>query len=136
MTREGPAFANGTEWFAWYENWCCNCLVDAPFQRDISKTGCPLIFQAMFEETADGKRVIPDEWLDEERDEKGRYSLGDQYHCINFKPYGWRDPEPRPQPQPQPDGLFDMPARAVRMFLPLHTDPVSQPRPILTLEPL
>ncbi len=107
MPRQEPPFSNGTEGYAWMSQWCDRCMVDAPFRNGISATGCDLLLTALTGQT-------PDEWIEQER-----WSLYSRYHCINFKPPGWRDPEPRPQPEPQPDGLFDRPERGVRMLLPL-----------------
>lgn len=93
MPRPGPAFSNGTEGEMWDVNWCDRCLVDAPFRRNLSKTGCGLLLTALFGE-------IPDEWIEQPED----HYPSDAYHCINFKPFGWRDPEPKPQPTPPGQG--------------------------------
>jgi hypothetical protein len=60
----------------------------------------------------------PDEWLDGPRDEEGRYSIADQYHCINFRPPGGGGGEPKPKPTPRGQlGLFDRSeAEGVRML--------------------
>lgn len=93
--RDEPAFSNGTEGYGWMANWCDRCLRDAPFRNGISPRGCELILIAM-----DGK--TPAEWLDGPRDEKGRYSIADQYHCIEFRaPGGGGGGEPRPRPTPR-----------------------------------
>lgn len=107
--RDEPAFSNGTEGYAWMGNWCDQCLRDAPHRNMGKGSGCPLVMVALMERT-------PAEWLDGPRDEHGRYSLGDQYHCIEFKPPGGGGYEPRPKPEPSDmDGLFERPERTVRM---------------------
>lgn len=97
MPRDQRPFANGTEGYGWMANWCDRCLVDAPFRNGIANRGCRLIEIAMLGQT-------PDEWLDGPRDEQGRYSIADQYHCINFKPPGGGNPEPKPKPTPPGQG--------------------------------
>lgn len=110
-SRDEPAFSNGTEGFGWQANWCDRCLRDAPFRNGMSPTGCPLILVAMVDRT-------PAEWLDGPRDEHGRYSITDQYHCIEFRHPGDGSPEPRPKPDPpQMDGLFPRPDRRTRMYV-------------------
>lgn len=80
-------------------------------------TGCPILAKAMFED------VIPAEWLEQEPWEE--HYPSDAYHCIEFRPKGWRDPKPRPKPAPQPGpGLFEEPPRGPRMLKPV--EPVSQ----------
>lgn len=109
--RPGPAFANSTEWECWSANWCDRCLREAPFRAGIAPIGCPLIVVALQER-------IPAEWLDGPRDEHGRYSLGDQYHCIEFRAPGSGGGEPRPRPEPpNMDGLFERPRRRTRMYI-------------------
>lgn len=108
--RDEPPFCNGTEGYDWMENWCYRCLRDAPFRNTGNGGGCPLIRVAMMGRT-------PAEWLDGPRDEQGRYSIGDQYHCIEFKAPGDGGGEPRPRPDPPDmDGLFERPERRVRML--------------------
>lgn len=114
MSRPGPAFSNGTEWEIWSYNWCDRCLVDAPFRNGISNMGCPLILTAMLGDE------IPAEWIEQED------GIHD-YHCINFRPPGWHNPEPQPKPEPPQDGLFERPARGVRMLLPIEPTPVEVP---------
>lgn len=97
MPRDTPPFSNGTEGYGWQSAWCDRCLVDAPFRNGISPTGCPLIVIALTGQT-------PDEWLDGPRDEHGRYSIADQYHCINFKAPGDGGGEPKPKPTPRGQG--------------------------------
>ena len=122
-SRPEPAFSNGTEGYGWMANWCDRCLRDAPHRNMGKGSGCPLILVALQDRT-------PAEWLDGPRDEKGRYSIEDQYHCIEFKgPGGGGGGEPRPKPEPSGmDGLFPRPERAVRMFV--------QPNPAVDLTPV
>lgn len=102
LTRcEGWAyFSNGTEHEWWDANWCDRCLVDAPYRNDISQQGCPLLTLALT-----GERV--DRWLvnDPLADPPSRVT------CLDFKPFGWRNPEPAPKaPPPGQDTLFDPPS--------------------------
>ena len=103
----GRAFSNGTEWEMWAANWCyAPCQRDVLFQRDISKTGCEILFRAMFGDE------VPPEWV-RQPDESH-----DRYHCIEFRPPGWRKPEPQPQPPPQPGpGLFPKPEQGVQILI-------------------
>jgi hypothetical protein len=110
-SRDEPAFSNGTEGFEWTSNWCDRCLRDAPFRNTGKGSGCPLIMVAFMDRT-------PAEWLDGPRDEHGRYSMADQYHCIEFRAPGAGGGEPRPRPEPpQMDGLFDRPDPRTRMYV-------------------
>jgi hypothetical protein len=87
-----PPFSNGTEGEAWMANWCHRCLRDAPFRNGIAPTGCELILTALLGQT-------PAEWI-----EQDRFSLGDQYHCIEFRAPGSGGGEPRPRPTPPGQG--------------------------------
>jgi hypothetical protein len=117
--RDIPAFSNGTEGDGWMANWCHRCLRDAPFRSGISPTGCPLILIALTNRT-------PAEWLDGPRDEHGRYSIADQYHCIEFRAPGDGGGEPRPRPEPRGmDGLFNRPERATRMYVQPETQRIE-----------
>lgn len=107
-TRPGPAFSNSSMWEHWAARWCDRCMRDAPFRNGISATGCPLILTAL------SGVVIPNEWWTPGPEEE---TLGD-YRCIEFKGPGERGGEPRPKPEPpKMDGLFERPARRVRMLL-------------------
>jgi hypothetical protein len=110
--RDRRPFSNGTEGYGWQANWCDRCLVDAPFRNGLNKSGCPLLLVALSDMT-------PAEWLDGPRDEEGRYSIEDQYHCVEFRaPGGGRGGGPRPKPEPPDmDGLFPRPERRVRMYV-------------------
>lgn len=122
-SRPEPAFSNGTEGYGWMANWCDRCLRDAPHRNMGTGSGCPLILVALQDRT-------PAEWLDGPRDERGAYSIEDQYHCIEFKaPGGGGGGEPRPKPDPRGmDGLFPRPERAARMLV--------QPDPAVELQPV
>lgn len=111
-SREGSPFSNGTEGYGWMANWCDRCLIDAPFRNGISKTGCPLLLIAFSGRT-------PAEWLEQDRDEHGRYSIANQYHCIEFRRPGGGGGEPRPKPKPRGQGdLFPPePYRSRRMYV-------------------
>lgn len=91
--RDVPPFSNSDEGYGWTASWCDRCLVDAPFRNGISPTGCPLLIIALTGRT-------PAEWIDGPRDEHGRYSIADQYHCVNFRAPGGGGGEPRPKPTP------------------------------------
>lgn len=119
MSRDVPPFSNSTEGHGWMANWCDRCLVDAPFRNGISPTGCPLIMQAMLGQT-------PDEWLDGPRDGQGRYSMEDQYHCIDFRAPGSGNPDPKPKPTPPGQtALVDLDVCAGRRTLTTAPEPVS-----------
>jgi hypothetical protein len=116
-SRDVRPFSNGTEGYGWMANWCDRCLCDAPFRNTGKGSGCPLIGVAMLA----GR--TPAEWLDGPRDELGRYSIEDQYHCIEFRAPGSDGNPPRPKPDPPDmDGLFERPERATRMYV--------QPQPV------
>ena len=128
LSREGSPFSNGTEGYGWMANWCDRCTRDAPFRNGISSQGCPLLLIALSERT-------PAEWLDGPRDEHGRYSIADQYTCIEFRAPGSGGGEPRPQPEPPDmDGLFPRPERSTRMFVeqPVQ-DALRLARPVVTV---
>lgn len=125
QSSDRAPFSNGTEGFAWESNWCDRCLRDAPFRNGLKgATGCPLLLVAITGRT-------PAEWLDGPRDEHGRYSMADQYVCVEFKAPGGGGGggEPRPRPEPPQDGLFPRPARAVRMLSPTPPDAPGSYRP-------
>ena len=85
------AFSNGTEGMSWTDAWCDRCLHDKP-ARDGSGEGCPLVLVALMGRT-------PSEWI-----EHDRFSLGDRYHCIEFRDED-SGPGPEPQPVPDPPGM-------------------------------
>jgi hypothetical protein len=133
--RDERPFSNGTEGYAWMENWCwapCHNPAELAWQRYENgerKTapkdfpgGCPLILCALIGRT-------PTEWIDT-WDGEGPYPLGDRFHCIEYRgpddgPGG--DPQPRPRREPpNMDGLFERPERTVRMLK--VAEPVSQER--------
>lgn len=116
---DGPAFSNGTEFYAWQENWCVRCHTPSEvawrrYEEGKRKTapeggGCALLLCAM-----EGKTPI--EWIEQPWGEHGP-SLSDRYHCIEFRgpDGGGREPRPKPDP-PNMDGLFPRPARSRRML--------------------
>lgn len=110
--RDEPPFSNGTEGYGWMGAWCDRCLVDAPFRNGISPTGCELLLIAMVGKT-------PAEWLEQPLDEQGRYSIEDQYHCINFRAPGdggGREPRPKPTPRGQGELFAREQVRGTRML--------------------
>lgn len=72
-------FANGTEGYGWMDAWCSTCWHDIGTRDGTDSAGCPLVRVALMGRT-------PVEWLDGPRDEHGRYSIGNQYHCIEYRP--------------------------------------------------
>lgn len=121
--RPGVAFSNGTEGADWQSNWCDRCLRDAPFRNGLKgATGCPILLVALAAEKT------PAEWMEQPLDEKGRYSIANKYHCIEFRAPGEGGSEPRPKPEPpQMDGLFDRPERRTRMYV----QPIEASVPVL-----
>lgn len=114
-SRPGPPFSNGTEGLSWQENWCDRCLRDAPFRNMGKGTGCPIWMVALLGRT-------PAEWM-----ENRRYSLGDQWTCIEYRAPGGRGPEPKPVPDPpDQDALFDRPPTRPRMLTPLPEQPAER----------
>jgi hypothetical protein len=62
----------------------------------------------------------PSEWLDGPRDEQGRYSIADQYHCVEFRDEdnpgpGEDGPASPPPPMPGEEPLFEIAPHA-RMY--------------------
>lgn len=66
--RPGSPFSNSTDGEMWMGQWCYRCNIDAPFQREESSEGCPLILIAL-------TRRTPAEWT--------RTGLSD-YTCAEF----------------------------------------------------
>lgn len=129
--HDSPPFSNGTEGYAWMENWCYRpCMNPAEtawrrYEEGKRKTppkdypgGCPLILAAMLGKT-------PLEWL-EQPELDGAIVLGDQYHCIEFRPPddgggndGPRRPRPRGGRRPSKNqlALFPQPEPHRRQFV-------------------
>lgn len=113
-TREPKMpFSNGTEGYGWIANWCDRCIHDKPARQDRYEDACGILTQAMCN---DG---TPVEWLDGPRDERGLYSIADQYHCIEFRDEN-EGPPPRTEPLPTPPGQGELipvePYVGTRMF--------------------
>ena len=91
--REERPFSNGTEGYAWLDNWCGRCVHDKPAREGDDANGCPLVLVSLFGRT-------PIEWLPQDRE--GLIRLGDSYHCMLFRDEdeGGGDPEPKPIPDP------------------------------------
>jgi hypothetical protein len=107
-------FSNGTEGFAWQANWCDRCANDHTMHGpDADGPGCPILARSL---TLEDGETIP-EWL-EQWDGTGPFPLGDNVHCIEFRPCtdcgeGGDDDEPRPTPvHPDQGALFDASALA------------------------
>lgn len=113
--RDEPAFSNSDEGYGWMDNWCARCIHDKDQRDDVDNPGpgCPLILISLM-----GRRPI--QWLDGPRDEHGRYSIADQYHCIEYRNED-DGPGPEPQPVPDPPGQLTLAPReqyeGVRMFV-------------------
>jgi hypothetical protein len=92
--KQEPAFSNGTEGYAWMDNWCWH-----PCKKDRNED-CPLIMASIM-------GVTPIEWTEVER-----FSLADRYNCSEFEPDDRdgddREPEPFPQPVAEMDGQTDI----------------------------
>lgn len=123
--RDEPAFSNGTEYYAWHENWCARCYTPAEvawrrYEDGKRKTapkegGCPLLLCAMSGKT-------PLEWIEQPWGDEGP-SLRDRYHCLEFRgpDGGGREPKPKPDP-PNMDGLFPRPEASRRMLKPIDLE--------------
>lgn len=102
--REGSPFSNGTEGYASTSQWCDRCVHDQSVRRDDVKPdprnngllGCALLGVALMGKT-------PSEWM-----EQDRFSLGDQYHCIEFRDEDDPGPGYGPQPDPPLPGQLDL----------------------------
>lgn len=121
-SRDHRPFSNGTEGYGWTETWCYTCLRDSPFRNMGRGSGCPLVLVALQGRT-------PAEWIDGPRDEEGRYSIEEQYICVEHRPPGGggggsTGPRPRPEPADM-DGLFGRPERRTRMFVQPQADHVT-----------
>lgn len=103
--RDRRPFANGTEGYGWMDNWCDQCIHDKGARDGSDDRGCPLVMVALMGKT-------PVEWIDGPRDEQGRYSIADQYHCTEFRDEdegGDDDSPPLPgPPAPEIEGQVDM----------------------------
>lgn len=110
-SREGSPFSNGTEGYAWLENWCGRCINDKPAREGDEANGCPLVLVALLGRT-------PVEWVDQ-WDGKSPFPLGDNYHCILFRDED-DGPDPEPKPIPDPPGQLTLaprePYEAARML--------------------
>jgi hypothetical protein len=107
MTRS-IAFSNGTAGYGWMHNWCDRCQRDAIFRNTGRGPGCPIIANVLC------TNEVPPEWIEQD-------PILQDYHCIEFRGPGWRNPEPRPKPAPQPDALFEVEPHT-RMLVPLEAD--------------
>lgn len=118
--RDGSPFSNGTEGYAWMANWCDRCKNN----NEERELWCDVLDVALFGKT-------PAEWIEQpwgqvkgEPDGVLAPSLGDTYHCVEFRDEdGPGDTEPKPVPDP-PDQEVLFPreqAEGVRM---LTTEPV------------
>lgn len=92
-------FSNGTEGYAWQDNWCGSCLNDSEQMVDEGR-GCPLLLVALMDRT-------PAEWIEQPWGQvKGRPEgvlapyLGDTYHCTEYRERGEGEPDP-PAPVPE-----------------------------------
>lgn len=110
--RDRRPFSNGTEGYGWMDAWCGRCLHDKGTRDGTDDAGCPLVRVALMGRT-------PSEWLDGPRDEHGRYSIEDQYHCVEFRDEDDPGPGYEPVEPVSPDQLelFDAaPYERPRMY--------------------
>jgi hypothetical protein len=117
--RDEPAFSNGTEGYAWMENWCESCVHDKPAREERPEDGCPLIMVAFMSRT-------PSEWMEQPWQQikgmpEGQTApvLGDTYHCVEFRDEDDPGPGYEPVDPVSPDQLelFDAtPFIRPRMF--------------------
>ncbi|MEW1754106.1 hypothetical protein [Streptomyces angustmyceticus] len=116
--RNEPAFSNSDEGLGWMENWCGRCIHDKA-QRAETPTGpgCPLVMVALM-----GRRPI--QWLDGPRDEHGRYSIADQYHCVEYRHED--DGPAEPQPIPDPPGQLTLAPRTDYEGVRMLTQPAPE----------
>lgn len=97
--KDGPPFSNGTEGYAWLDNWCDQCKHDRGARQGRDE-GCPLVLVSLMHRT-------PVEWIDQTAN---GHRLGDTYHCTEFAPddEGGGDRDPEPDPLPPCEGQVDM----------------------------
>lgn len=98
--RPGKAFSNGTEGYAWTGEWCDTCIHDKHFRDTGDGPGCPLFALSLVED------LTPSEWLEQSGPP---YTLGDQYHCVEYRDEddpgpGYENPSP---PDPNQLELFE-----------------------------
>jgi len=107
------AFSNATMADIWLANWCHRCQRDAIFRNTGKGSGCQILFNVYV------TNEVPPEWIVQDG------VLGD-YHCIEFRGPGWRNPEPQPKPPPSPlqGALFDIEPHT-RMLQPLTREQVT-----------
>lgn len=114
--RPGRAFSNGTEGECWTANWCDRCAHEKKYRATGNPKHCCQIYNVAL---GHEPRVTPAEWIDQADPVSGLHRLGDQYHCMYFRPED--DPGPsEPKPIPDPPGQLGMfpreDAEGVRML--------------------
>jgi hypothetical protein len=92
---EKQPFSNGTEGYAWIENWCDRCLHDKPAREDRYEDACQILAISLLGQT-------PAEWI-----RQPGFVLGDTYHCIDFRDED-DGPPPPTEPEPTPPGQGEM----------------------------
>lgn len=111
--KDERPFSNGTEGYAWTDNWCGTCVHEA------GDNECPLLGVALMGRT-------PIEWIEQPWGQvRGQPegvlapSLGDTYHCIMHREEGDDGGEPEPIPDPPDQGLLlpREPYEGVRMYV-------------------
>lgn len=108
--KDQPPFSNGTEGYAWTDNWCDTCIHDKGARDGSDESGCPLLLVALMGRT-------PVEWIEQPWQQiKGRPEgetapvLGDTYHCTEYRSEDegdGDDPQPEP-PAPEVEGQQDI----------------------------
>lgn len=105
---EGSPFSNGTEGYAWIENWCAECV----HNDEETELYCPILTVSLLHFT-------PKEWVEQPWQQiPGRPEgetapvLGGQYVCTEFERRpdddGDDGAEPEPEPPPVCDGQLDI----------------------------
>lgn len=97
--KDRRPFSNGTEGYAWMDNWCYRCMKN----DEETELWCPLLTVALLGKT-------PVEWIDQTAD---GHRLGDTYRCIEFEERpddgrGDDEPEPNPGPPPVDENQLDL----------------------------
>lgn len=93
--KDEQPFSNGTEGYAWQDQWCCECTHD----DEATELWCPILTVAILGKT-------PVEWIEQEWGEHGP-TLGDTYHCTEFEQRPDDDGPDDDEPEPEGPGPFD-----------------------------
>lgn len=80
-------FSNGTEGYAWMDNWCFRCVHD----DEEAEKYCPILTVGYLGKT-------PAEWVEQDRGPSGLMTLGETYTCVEFDERREGDDEEEPPP--------------------------------------